>query len=73
VSGKDNGIGISKKGLPFIFERFYHADKSRSRMTIGLGIGHTLSKSIIDAYRGKIEVFNELGYGTEVKVYLLKG
>ncbi len=67
---KDNGIGISEEDLPYIFERFYRADKSRSRQTGGAGIGLTITKSIIDAHRGEIVVNSKLNEGTEFKVIL---
>ena len=62
---KDNGIGISKEDLPYIFERFYRADKSRSRATGGSGIGLAIVKSLVDAHGGKILVHSEPGTGSE--------
>lgn len=67
---KDNGIGISAEDVPNIFERFYRADKSRSRQTGGSGIGLTITKSIVDAHKGEILVNSRLNEGTEFKVIL---
>lgn len=68
----DNGCGISKDELPYIFERFYRADKSRNRKTGGSGIGLTIVKSIINAHGGSIHVQSELGQGSEFTVHLPK-
>lgn len=67
---KDNGIGIAEEDLPHIFERFYRADKSRSRKTGGSGIGLTITKAIVDAHGGEINVLSKLGEGTEFYVKL---
>jgi signal transduction histidine kinase len=69
---KDTGIGIDEENLPFIFERFYRADKSRSRETGGIGIGLTITKSIIEAHGGSIHVASKLGEGTEFSVKIPK-
>lgn len=66
----DNGMGIPAEDLPYIFERFYRADKSRNRSTGGAGIGLTISKAIIDAHKGSISVKSELDKGTEFTVTL---
>ena len=65
ISVKDNGIGIPKKSLDYIFERFYRVDKSRNRNTGGTGIGLTICKSIIDLHNGNIEVKSEVNKGSE--------
>ena len=72
TSIKDTGIGISKEDLPYIFERFYRADKSRNRLTGGSGIGLTIAKTIIDLHKGKIEVSSSLNMGCEFNVFIPK-
>jgi len=64
---EDNGEGISKSDLPNIFKRFHKGGKSDS-----VGIGLSLSKSIVEAQDGYIEVKSEIGIGTEFKVVLMK-
>ncbi len=67
---KDNGPGIPEEDLPYIFERFYRADKSRNRLTGGSGIGLTIAKAIITAHKGTIEVHSVSGLGAEFIVSL---
>lgn len=69
---RDSGIGIPEEDLPFIFERFYRADKSRSRETGGTGIGLALVLQIIQLHHGTIEVESKLGQGSEFTVILPK-
>jgi len=54
---KDNGCGISDKDLPFIFEKFYKADKSHN--SIGNGLGLSIVKRIVELHQGKISVDNK--------------
>jgi two-component system sensor histidine kinase BaeS len=70
ISVKDSGCGIVPEDLPYIFERFYRADKSRNRMTGGSGIGLTIVKAIVEAHGGMIEVKSEWGMGTEFIITL---
>lgn len=69
---KDDGIGIPKEELPFIFERFYRADKSRNRTTGGSGIGLTIVKSIVEAHGGRIKAESILNEGSTFTVILPK-
>jgi histidine kinase len=50
----DTGIGISAEQMPFIFNRFYRTDKSRTRASGGSGIGLTIAKALVQAHQGKI-------------------
>jgi len=72
ISIKDTGIGIAKEDLPYIFERFYRADKSRSRNTGGSGIGLAIAKSLVAAHGGTITVSSEVGAGSEFIIRLPK-
>ncbi|MDR1622017.1 MAG: cell wall metabolism sensor histidine kinase WalK, partial [Synergistaceae bacterium] len=69
---EDNGIGIAENELPFIFERFYRSDKSRSRLSGGSGIGLAIVKSIVTAHGGKVGVESHLGKGSRFQVTLPK-
>jgi len=64
IEVNDTGIGISEKDLPFIFERFYRSDESRNRNTGGSGIGLTITKAIVEAHKGTINVKSILGIGS---------
>lgn len=72
ISIKDNGIGISKDDIKYIFERFYRADKSRNRKNGGVGVGLTIAKSIIEAHNGRIEVNSKLNESSEFIIKLPK-
>lgn len=66
---EDTGQGIAPEHLPHIFERFYRADKTRSRAVPGTGLGLSLAKSIVEAYGGQIAITSSgMGQGTTVTV-----
>ncbi len=64
VSVSDTGTGIGPADLPFVFDRFYRADKSRARQTGGAGLGLAIVKQLILAHGGSLDVTSEPGRGS---------
>jgi len=73
LSVRDNGCGIAPDDLPYVFERFYRADPSRSRETGGSGIGLAIALAIAKAHGGDICVQSTVGVGSEFVLSLPKG
>jgi signal transduction histidine kinase len=67
---EDDGDGIAAEDLPYVFDRFYRGDPSRSRNTGGTGLGLSICKAIVTRRQGTIEITSELGMGTRVMVRL---
>lgn len=73
ITVKDNGIGIDKEDMPFIFDRFYRTDKSRTKQQVaGYGLGLSIAKRIVDLHGGTINVESTKGNGTTFAVMLSK-
>ena len=70
VAIMDTGIGIPAEEMPFIFERFYRVDKSRSRAEGGSGLGLAICRHIAETHGGKIEVESKVGAGSTFSVWL---
>jgi signal transduction histidine kinase len=66
----DQGEGIPGAALPHVFDRFYRADRSRSRNSGGAGLGLSICKAIVERSNGAIEIHSTVGTGTEVTVTL---
>lgn len=67
----DRGIGIDKKDLPHIFDRFYQANNSRTKNSdTGYGLGLSIAKQIIDLHHGQIKVESKVNKGTTFIVHL---
>ncbi len=66
----DTGIGIPPGALPLVFERFFRADKARSRESGGIGLGLAIVKSICTAHYGAVSVSSVEGQGTKFRVEL---
>jgi signal transduction histidine kinase len=70
IEVKDTGIGIPVDQIPHLFQRFYQVDSSTSRRYGGTGLGLHISKTIVEAHKGKIWIESEEGKGTTVHVEL---
>ncbi|MCK9341432.1 MAG: HAMP domain-containing histidine kinase [Synergistaceae bacterium] len=64
IKVKDTGIGISDSDLPYVFERFYRTDKSRTRSSGGLGIGLAITKAAVEAHGGSVTAESSEGKGS---------
>lgn len=67
---EDKGVGIPRKELAHVFERFYRVDKARQRATGGSGLGLSIAQKLIHAQRGEISIESEEGKGTRVTLTL---
>ncbi|MCL7746662.1 MULTISPECIES: sensor histidine kinase [Bacillaceae] len=72
IKVRDTGIGMEEDELPYIFERFYRVEKSRSRAFGGTGLGLSIVKQLIELQNGTIEVESTVGEGTEFTIILPK-
>jgi signal transduction histidine kinase len=70
ISISDRGIGIGEKDLPHIFEPFYRSPSVRAAQIHGTGLGLPLSKSIVEAMKGRLTVSSSLGRGSTFTVHL---
>lgn len=70
ITIEDTGTGIAAEEIPYIFDRFYRCDESRTRQTGGTGLGLAIAKWIIEKHNGTINVESALGQGTKVTVIL---
>lgn len=73
IEVRDQGEGIPAEDLPFIFDRFYRADRSRSqdqKHREGSGLGLSIAHQLIELHGGSIQAFSQVGYGTTFQIRL---
>jgi signal transduction histidine kinase len=66
----DTGIGIPAESAPYIFERFYRADKARSRADGGSGLGLAIARWVAEAHKGSIDLVSNPDHGSKFTVSL---
>ncbi|WP_424184762.1 sensor histidine kinase [Actinokineospora sp. G85] len=66
----DTGTGIAPDDVPHVFDRFWRADKSRSRRTGGSGLGLAITRHLVEAHGGEVSVTSTLGAGTTFRISL---
>ncbi len=69
----DEGEGILEKDIPYVFDRLYRVDKSRSRQYGGSGLGLTIAQEIVESHGGHMTLQSEYGKGTTVRIELKRG
>ncbi len=69
----DEGQGIPEEELPFVFDRLYRVEKSRSRERGGSGLGLAIAKEIVESHGGRIRIDSQFGKGTAVTIRLKRG
>ncbi|MGQ3381110.1 sensor histidine kinase [Priestia endophytica] len=72
ITFKDKGIGIPSDDLPYVFDKLYRVEKSRSRKSGGYGLGLSIVKEIVEAHDGEIRITSGVGKGTVVEILLRK-
>ena len=70
-SVRDNGIGLTRRQIKKVFDKFYQVDNSLSRKVEGTGLGLSIVKFIVNAHKGKIDVESKIGKGSEFKIKIL--
>jgi signal transduction histidine kinase len=72
ITFKDQGIGIPPDDLPYVFDKLYRVEKSRSRKSGGYGLGLSIVKEIVEAHGGEVAIKSGVGKGTTVEILLRK-
>ncbi|WP_434444743.1 HAMP domain-containing sensor histidine kinase [Lentzea sp. E54] len=70
ITVTDTGAGIAEEDLPHVFDRFWRADKSRSRTTGGSGLGLAIVRKLVEAHGGTVDVTSTTGVGTRFTLRL---
>ncbi|AQQ55294.1 sensor histidine kinase [Planococcus lenghuensis] len=73
ITVTDEGEGIPAEDLPYIFDRLYRVEKSRSRKNGGTGLGLSIAKEIVESHGGNIEIQSKVQEGTRIQIQLKRG
>ncbi|NLB42234.1 MAG: hypothetical protein GX815_08240 [Clostridiales bacterium] len=68
ISVQDSGIGIPPEDLPYVFDRFFRSDDSRTRKTGGTGLGLSIARWILDRHSAEVEVLSREDLGTRITI-----